>query len=377
MHDRVANVVIQIIYVFALTLYVFAKAASHMTVISDFASADKNSFGLVRLLAAVCVVVSHSYLIAQGVNGLQPLEALTGYTLGAHAVHVFFTVSGLLVAASFERRPSLMAFGAARFFRIYPGLLMSTTLVFLFFASFVSTSSWSEILAASGFSYFVKTLVMLAGSASIPGVFAAAPNPGEVNVPIWTLKYEVACYISLGLVMRAVLSTKRVTPLQACAAILLLSGAWMMRGVAYNDAGFFDHIARFSFAFWSGVAAWHSRDKIPIRYDALTALLALVVISVYFHLPVLPHFLIISTGYAALMFSRYRFGPASTFTNRNDMSYGTYILGWPVEQTILLYNPGMPPLVLALYTLIIVLPLAYLSWRYVEKPTLTIKDRFA
>ena len=348
-----------------------------MTVISDFASAGKNSFGLVRLLAAICVVISHGYLVAQGANGLQPLEALTGYTLGAHAVHVFFTVSGLLVAASFERRPSLMAFGAARFFRIYPGLLMSATLVFLFLASFVSTASWGEILAACGFSYFVKTLVMLAGSASIPGVFDAAPNPGEVNVPIWTLKYEVACYISLGLVMWAVLRTKWVSPPQACAAILLLSGAWMLRGVAYNDAGFFDHIARFSFAFWSGVAAWHLRHKIPMRYDALLALLALVVISIYFHLSALPHFLIISTGYAALMFSRYRFGRASTFTDRHDMSYGIYILGWPVEQTILLHNPEMPPLVLGLCALILVLPLAYLSWRFVEKPALKIKDRFA
>ena len=56
-----------------------------MTIISDFATAGKNSFALVRLVAAMAVVVSHSYIIAGGMAVLQPFEALTGYPLGAHA----------------------------------------------------------------------------------------------------------------------------------------------------------------------------------------------------------------------------------------------------------------------------------------------------
>lgn len=76
-----------------------------MKYIADISSAGNNSFGLVRLLAAIAVIISHGYLIVGGVDGIEPLETLTGYPLGAHAVHVFFTVSGLLVAASFDRRP--------------------------------------------------------------------------------------------------------------------------------------------------------------------------------------------------------------------------------------------------------------------------------
>ncbi|MCX7864392.1 MAG: hypothetical protein N2423_05065, partial [Novosphingobium sp.] len=62
-----------------------------MKTIADIAPAGSNSFGLVRLVAAMAVVVSHAFVITGGASTLQPLEALTGYPLGAHAVHVFFT----------------------------------------------------------------------------------------------------------------------------------------------------------------------------------------------------------------------------------------------------------------------------------------------
>ena len=347
-----------------------------MTMISDFAAAGKNSFGLVRLIAAMAVVVSHSYIIVGGMGVLQPLEALTGYPLGAHAVHVFFTVSGMLVAASFDRRPSELAFGAARFFRIYPGLIMATLLVFLAMALLVSTSSFSEIMTGSGGSYFAKILIGLAGSSSISGVFDNLPLAGEVNVPIWTLKYEVICYITLGLVMAFVVRSKLITALQAATVILIVSGLWMLRGLAYNDAHFIDHIARFSFSFWVGVAAWHLRDKIAMRFDIFATLLIITALSIYLHLLVVPHFLIITTGYAALQLGQYRFGKLSEFTDRNDLSYGVYIYGWPLQQTLLLHNPGFGPLMLAFASLIILLPLAYLSWRLIEKPALKMKDRF-
>ncbi len=347
-----------------------------MTMISDFAVAGKNSFGLVRLIAAMAVVVSHSYIIVGGMAVLQPLEALTGYPLGAHAVHVFFTVSGMLVAASFDRRPSVIAFGVARFFRIYPGLIMATVLVFLALTLFVSTASFGDIMSSSGRSYFARVLVELAGSGSIPGVFDTMPLAGEVNVPIWTLKYEVICYIALALVMAFVVRTKMITALQAAAFFLLASGIWMLRGLAYNDAQMVDHIARFSFSFWAGVTAWYLRDKIVVRLGILAALAMSTALSIYFHLPVLPHFLIMTTGYAALMLGKFRFGLLGTFTDRNDLSYGVYIYGWPLQQTLLLHYPNFGPLALAFSALVILLPLAYLSLRFIEKPALKMKDRF-
>ena len=253
---------------------------------------------------------------------------------------------------------------------------MATVLVFLAMALFISTATFGEIMTSAGGSYFAKILIGLAGSGSIAGVFETLPLAGEVNVPIWTLKYEVICYITLALVMGFVVRTKLVTPLQITVVILLVSGLWMLRGLAYNDAHVVDHIARFSFSFWIGVMAWHLRNRVTVRFDILAALLVCTALSIYFHLPVLLHFLIVTTGYAALMLGKFRFGFLSTFTDRNDLSYGVYIYGWPLQQALLLHNPTFGPIPLAFAALIILLPLAYLSWRFIEKPALKMKDRF-
>ncbi len=347
-----------------------------MKVIGDISSAGNNSFGLVRLLAAISVVISHAFVVTGGAHAVEPLESFTGYPLGAHAVHVFFTVSGLLVAASFDRRPSLLAFGAARFFRIYPGLIAATLGVFVVCVLFASNAGFAEIIKGSVIGYFAKILVGLAGSGAIPGVFETLPYAGGVNVPLWTLKYEVLCYISLALIMAVIVRTKLVSPLTAAVAIIAASSVWLMQGKAYDDANFFDHIARFSFAFWVGVSAWHLRNRIPLRAVILAALAALTACSIYFHLPIVPHTLMLLSGYLAVFVAQYRFGTLSAFTDKNDPSYGVYILGWPVQQLLLLKFPGISPLGNALAALAIVLPLALLSWRFVEKPALRLKDRF-
>jgi peptidoglycan/LPS O-acetylase OafA/YrhL len=348
-----------------------------MKTIDDFCHAGQNSFGLVRLLAAMAVVLSHAYVITGGPQTLQPLEALTGYPLGAHAVHVFFTVSGLLVAASFDRRPNLLAFGAARFFRIYPGLIVATVLVFLVCAIFASTADFATIIKGSIVGYFAKILIGLAGSGAIPGVFETLPEAGGVNVPLWTLKYEVMSYIGLGIVMAIVVKTRWITAIQAAGIIIAISAIWLLKGKAYNDANFFDHIARFSFAFWCGVMAWHLRSRIPIMWEILVALLAVTAWMIYLGWPMGPHCLMLLSGYIAVFVAQYRFGAVTNFTDRNDLSYGVYILGWPAQQMLMQFGLGINPIANTVLALIIVLPLAFLSWRFVEKPSLRLKDRFA
>ena len=347
-----------------------------MQTIADIATAGNNSFGLVRLIAAMAVVVSHAFVITGGAATLQPLVALTGYPLGAHAVHVFFTVSGLLVAASFDRRPSLTAFAAARFFRIYPGLIVATVAVFAVAALLISNAPFAEIIKGSVTGYFAKILVALAGSSAIPGVFDGLPHEG-VNVPLWTLKYEVLCYIALGVGMAFLTRYPVVRPLTLCWLVIGASSVWLLQGKAYNDANFLDHVARFSFAFWCGVAAWHLRERIWVNAGILAALFALTALAIALTLLVVPHALMLLSGYLALYVAQFRCGWISTFTDRNDLSYGTYIYGWPVQQTLVWAGLAVTPAINSLTALLIVLPLAFLSWRLVEKPTLKLKDRFS
>ncbi|MGH6976308.1 MAG: acyltransferase family protein, partial [Stellaceae bacterium] len=66
------------------------------------AASRDNNFDVLRLLAAISVIFSHSYLIAQGTQNYEPLILLTDNQsiLGLCGVFVFFAISGFLVTQS-------------------------------------------------------------------------------------------------------------------------------------------------------------------------------------------------------------------------------------------------------------------------------------
>ena len=104
--------------------------------IAGAAPSHVNNFTLLRIAAAVAVIVTHCY-------DLQRLEDIayrsTGFRFGVWAVDVFFVISGYLVLTSFERRKDVVAFVRARALRILPGLwvmlIVTTIILGLFFTT--------------------------------------------------------------------------------------------------------------------------------------------------------------------------------------------------------------------------------------------------
>src|SRR5215831_14923863 len=90
----------------------------------------QNNFDALRLLAAISVIFSHSFLIAEGTQNNEPLILLTGNQaiLGLAGVFVFFAISGFLVTQSFEQTPNPLQFLAKRGLRIFPGLFIATVI---------------------------------------------------------------------------------------------------------------------------------------------------------------------------------------------------------------------------------------------------------
>src|SRR5262249_27888331 len=64
--------------------------------------------------------------------------------------------------------------------------------------------------------------------------------------------------------------------------------------------------------------------------------------------------------------------PAARF---GDLSYGLYIYGWPVQQTICYLRPGLSWWVLFLVSMAPTAGVALLSWHHVEKRALSLKPR--
>src|SRR6266540_6074170 len=108
-----------------------------------------NNFDAVRLAAALSVVFSHSFLVAEGSEANEPFVWITGNQsiLGLVGVFVFFVISGYLVTESYCRHPEPARFALRRMLRIYPGLVINVLICALLLGPIVSSLPATAYLA--------------------------------------------------------------------------------------------------------------------------------------------------------------------------------------------------------------------------------------
>ncbi|MCC2111236.1 MAG: acyltransferase, partial [Hyphomicrobiales bacterium] len=232
--------------------------------VGEILGRDANNFNLVRLIAAAGVVIGHAWLVTGGETVIEPLYGSTPFTIGQHAVNIFFAVSGLLVAASLDRQ-SIGGFLRARTLRIYPALIVCLALTTFVMGPLVTKLSVADYFTDGGtYGYFAKTLFVLAGSFPLPGVFTEQPFPDYVNLPVWTLKYEVVCYLAL-VVAFALGAFRRPSMLiVAFFAAAVSYAAIGMLPTSVGSIGPLEHLARLGMLFLAGTLAYRFRDKFPI-----------------------------------------------------------------------------------------------------------------
>jgi peptidoglycan/LPS O-acetylase OafA/YrhL len=327
-----------------------------------------NNFGVVRLTAAVAVIVSHAFMLSYGSDMADPLAGLTSFLLGDHAVNAFFVLSGFLIAASWHRQPNLPYFLCGRFLRIFPALFLVTvaTIVVaglvqnqLSFAAFLS--SWETI------SLFLRVVVALDGGGTLPGIFVENPDGRLVLATVWTIRYEVICYLTIPLV--SIIAFHFADEKKIVSFILLVASVVLILRAEREETLLVDHLARFFFAFYVGVGSWMARRYLSISFWRVGLLLAAAYLLLGTALsPVSEIFAI-----AGLVFwlGSLDFGRIGAFVSREDISYGLYLLGFPIQQTwLVLWQGPNPVLANMTLTLLTVIPIAFLSWRFVESPML-------
>jgi len=334
----------------------------------------RNNFDALRLLAAVSVVFSHSFLIAEGSEASEPFIWLTGNQciLGLLGVFVFFVISGYLVTESWVRRPMPGRFALRRFLRIYPGLEVNVVL-----SAFVLGPLVTSLPLAAYFhgpelrDFLVKTLTLNPGPLSLPGVlFADNPVGLHINGSLWTLRYEAMMYL-----MIIGLGMLRLLRLSTCIALTAMGIAAVYFEKALTPFGDFGEAALFLGFFGSGMAVYFLRDRIVFAWPY--ALLALAALVLFAELGRFIMLFPLAGAYLAIWFAR-RYDPALDYARyAGDLSYGVYIYGWPSEQLVMWLSRGQAPWLLVFVgSLVIALPAAWLSWHGVEKWALRWGRRF-
>ncbi len=342
--------------------------------LAEMLSPDANSFGALRLLLALLVVVSHSYYLATGIAlASEPLHAVSGYTLGQHAVQVFFILSGVLVAQSLSRS-DLLTFAAARGLRIFPALIVCVLYTALVIGPVVSTLKFDAYFSSPGLAAYIRdTLLLKTGMAPLPGVFDANPAAGVVNSSVWTLKYEVACYVVLGLAGSITLHLGIARPVGLAVLAAVLAWAVVDRPALAEGNGALDQIQYFTLFFGAGVLAFAMAARLPIHWAGVMLAGAVLIATNGTRWTEVGQ--AVALGYTALWLATFRFGPLRAFANRNDYSYGVYIFGVPVGQTLLHLSPDLGVGGLIVMSVVISLILAVVSWSLIERPALSLRHR--
>lgn len=338
-------------------------------------SVRRNSFDLVRLLAALAVVGGHACELSGHVTA-DPVARFTGVGgLGSLGVSVFFAVSGFLVTASFARRPNVAAYLAGRGLRLLPALALVVLMSALLVGPLATTLPLGAYFRSSQpWLYVIRNVLILPVTYHLPGVFAANPYPEAVNGSLWTLRLEVGFYLIVAVLgWRGWLRRPVLTALAGTFAFALLAAIASHRAplqatlLLRSGALFFGGAAAWA---WFGEDGWRSP-----RLRLIAAGLALAALGLAFSrtwgdtalalLAPLPVLALASTGW-----------PGQRGLARiGDLSYGLYLCAFPIQQLLVMRQPGIGVLPLLGETLAIALPLAWASWHVVERPALALKPR--
>ena len=113
-----------------------------------------------------------------GTSAAEPLQPWLGRSLGECAVRVFFILSGVMVAQSFDRGRSIVDFTVARALRIFPALIVCVLAVAFVLGPFASALPASDYFKSTElYSYAAKTLTLASGSAPLPLACSSNSKP--------------------------------------------------------------------------------------------------------------------------------------------------------------------------------------------------------
>jgi peptidoglycan/LPS O-acetylase OafA/YrhL len=344
------------------------------------------NFNLLRLIAALLVVLGHSFELTRksnfGIVG-DPMRMLLGTeTIAGAGVICFFAISGYLVTLSAVRTENTVEFLWKRAIRIVPAFWVLIVVSALILGPILTTMPFAEYFQNRSVHQYLMGLFFKLGE-TLPGVFDKNPHSNVVNGSLWSLPLEVKCYLMVAGMM--FFGRKWLRPFLICAlvamgvtvAIHIIRGPTLVPFFRLESTLFIKLVLPFLLGSTVAVYGTQILAK-PSRYFVLLVLVS--VVSFFF-----PSFqqwawLSFSVCMALLVLSigtnndsRSSLTDGVVYTFGVDISYGVYLWAFPIQQTLLHLFPAISSLFLVLSTLAIVVPIAYVSWTCVERPMLTEK----
>lgn len=322
-----------------------------------------SGFDYMRLALASGVVIQHTlitvYPLADAIaiwqGPLRPPLALV--------LPMFFALSGFLVSQSLARSRTVISYLGLRALRIFPALAVNILLAALVLGPLLTALPLGDYFANPLFRAYLHNI---AGSIHylLPGLFADHPSRA-VNVSLWTIPWELFCYLGLALIALIGLNRLRTVFLLAVMAL----GAAMAALGAANPGVLMGRTAvpapLLVECFLLGAAAWLFRDRIVPRTGLLVAS-ALGCGLLMLH-PLGDLFAAVPITYLTLHLGL--LDPARRLpVSSGDYSYGIFLYGFPVQQLVYAVLGPHPWWLNFLAAAPVIVLLAIFSWHMVEAP---------
>ena len=313
-----------------------------------------DNLNAIRLCLAMLVLFSHSFAVL----GL-PQPQVLGWTLGSHAVHAFFAVSGYLVVGSYMRRPNIVQFAINRTLRIVPALLVA-------YAFGRALFEWY-------------------------GQYGGNPLPFRSNNSLWTIPWEITCYAACA-------SAGAIGLLHRDRFNVIFAFVWVMAFVKLgSEHEAYALILPMLLSFLTGgfIAVYERDIDMPLATSASVFVLAGLLLDEW--IGIFPRALYfvpdiskadidtiqqwpVVVGMAFCVVYLGKHAPPRLVL-REDYSYGVYLFAWPTQQVVvatgLSLGLALNPYGLSAAAALLTFCIAALSWHLVEKPALRLKKRGA
>lgn len=337
----------------------------------------RNNFDAIRLFAAALVIYGHGFvLLAEG-----PVPSILGGEISAIAVKIFFSLSGYLIVASWLNDPNPKRFLARRLLRIWPALALVVFISACVLGPLVSRRDLVGYFSDGALLEYFRNLRLYIVY-SLPGVFENNIYPVAVNGSLWSLPAEFAmyCLVMACGIMMAVLPRLRFAAIWGLATIIVLALSYTQFTLQFDIVtGIVIYGTRLDYTldvapcFVVGGCLYLLRRfvhaSVPIGIGAI------LLCELCVRYLGAPHPLVA----ALIAYATISIGTASTVLLRSagrfgDLSYGVYLYGFPVAQTLShVYGRDLPFSLHLVATLLLSCAFAAVSFHLVEKQMLKFK----
>jgi peptidoglycan/LPS O-acetylase OafA/YrhL len=332
---------------------------------NPWAVARAGSFDSLRLLAASVVLFSHCYPML----GIEGTSLVARALSGTYAVYAFFAISGYLVTLSWVRDPDVSRFMQRRSLRIFPALIFVIIASVFIIGPIATNLNLTDYFTRKTTWSFLAKIFIYPPQYNLPGVFEDNPFPNVINGSLWTLRLEFGLYVVVAVLGQC--GMLRFRNLGAALTLLCLAVYVMASGMPANSVS--EMILKFAsnmVPFFVGMALAQNNPRSKVFW--ILTLGFMISSGLLLETKAFAPLLLISLPLAVLLIGTTINLPLGKM---GDYSYGVYLWGFPVEQTLVHFLGPLALIQLFWRAAGVTLLIAMLSWHLVEERALQLKPR--